>query len=220
MGTLDQLPMSCYRRGISCISWNWKSLHVHVRVARENGPLFAVATLDLRITQRLDTSLTGREEAFSFANTIWVYSSTDILPSVTNCVFLASPGEKATGGVDEKASQRPPDEQVSPTIEEVKGFAVEKHNSLASNNELEPAMFGKTGNAAVDRRPPTASERKTLRHVHGTIPWIAFVLCVVEFAERASYYGATQVFNNFMQYPLPPGKPSDDINSDFAKGYA
>jgi proton-dependent oligopeptide transporter, POT family len=80
-------------------------------------------------------------------------------------------------------------------------FAVEKRQSLASNNELEPGT-------ADDRRPPTESEKKTLRHVHGAIPWIAFILCIVEFAERASYYGATQVFNNFLQYPLPPGKLS------------
>jgi hypothetical protein len=126
--------------------------------------------------------------------------------------LLASSG-KATGTLHETASQSPPDEQASPTIAETKGFTVEKRQSLASNNELEPGMLGKTGRTADDRRPPTESEKKTLRHVHGTIPWIAFILCIVEFAERASYYGATQVFNNFMQYPLPPGKPSHHLRS-------
>jgi hypothetical protein len=120
--------------------------------------------------------------------------------------------EKTTGGIEERPSQRPPDEEsghTSPTIEEAKGFAVEKRHSLASNNELEPGMFGEKSKSADERRSPTDSEKKTLRHVHGTIPWIAFILCIVEFAERASYYGATQVFNNFMQYPLPPGKLPD-----------
>jgi hypothetical protein len=28
---------------------------------------------------------------------------------------------------------------------------------------------------------------------------------VVEFAERASYYGVKTVFSNFMQFPLPKG---------------
>jgi dipeptide/tripeptide permease len=28
---------------------------------------------------------------------------------------------------------------------------------------------------------------------------------VVEFAERASYYGVKTVFSNFMQFPLPEG---------------
>lgn len=31
------------------------------------------------------------------------------------------------------------------------------------------------------------------------------MLCAVEFAERASYYGVQTVFSNFMQYPLPKG---------------
>jgi hypothetical protein len=52
---------------------------------------------------------------------------------------------------------------------------------------------------------PSEEEKSTLRHVSGSVPWIAFILCVVEFAERASYYGATLVFNNFLQFPLPEG---------------
>jgi hypothetical protein len=54
--------------------------------------------------------------------------------------------------------------------------------------------------------PPTEEEQVTLRKVAGGIPWIGYSLCVVEFAERASYYGATQVFANFLQWPLPEGK--------------
>ncbi|GME41663.1 Oligopeptide transporter [Neofusicoccum parvum] len=34
---------------------------------------------------------------------------------------------------------------------------------------------------------------------------VIWLICVVEFAERASYYGAKTVFSNFMQYPLPEG---------------
>jgi len=37
------------------------------------------------------------------------------------------------------------------------------------------------------------------------IPAVSFALCVVEFAERASYYGVITVFSNFMQFPLPAG---------------
>lgn len=50
---------------------------------------------------------------------------------------------------------------------------------------------------------PTAHEESTLRKVPGRIPWIAWFLCLVEFAERASYYGATTVFSNFIRNPLP-----------------
>jgi hypothetical protein len=52
---------------------------------------------------------------------------------------------------------------------------------------------------------PTEEEEKTLRKVAGSIPWVAYCLCFVEFAERASYYGAQTVFANFMTYDLPKG---------------
>ena len=50
---------------------------------------------------------------------------------------------------------------------------------------------------------PTEEERLTLRRVSGSIPWVAYTLCAVEFAERASYYGCSFVFSNFVQFPLP-----------------
>ncbi|KAJ0115747.1 hypothetical protein J7T55_010570 [Diaporthe amygdali] len=52
---------------------------------------------------------------------------------------------------------------------------------------------------------PTDEERSTLRKVPDKIPAIAYILCVAELAERASYYATTGVFNNFMEYPLPEG---------------
>jgi len=52
---------------------------------------------------------------------------------------------------------------------------------------------------------PTEEERVTLRKVSDSIPWVAWLLCICELAERASYYGAAQIFNNFMQFPLPEG---------------
>lgn len=36
---------------------------------------------------------------------------------------------------------------------------------------------------------PTEEERITLRKVADSIPPVAYTLCIVEFAERASYYG-------------------------------
>lgn len=52
---------------------------------------------------------------------------------------------------------------------------------------------------------PTEEERTSLRKVADRIPMVSFALCCVEFAERASYYGVTTVFSNFMQFPLPKG---------------
>lgn len=52
---------------------------------------------------------------------------------------------------------------------------------------------------------PTVEEATTLRKVADKIPNVAYMLCIVEFAERASYYGVKTVFSNFMQFPLPDG---------------
>lgn len=52
---------------------------------------------------------------------------------------------------------------------------------------------------------PTEEELKTLRRVAGNIPTVAYLLCLVEFCERASYYGVTGVTSNFVNRPLPEG---------------
>ena len=52
---------------------------------------------------------------------------------------------------------------------------------------------------------PTEEDFKTLRKVPGKMPAVAYTLCAVEFAERASYYGVSQIFSNFVQFPLPAG---------------
>lgn len=50
---------------------------------------------------------------------------------------------------------------------------------------------------------PTEEEMSTLPRIAGKMPWTAYLLCGVEFAERASYYGCKQVFKNFIRGPLP-----------------
>lgn len=52
---------------------------------------------------------------------------------------------------------------------------------------------------------PTEEELETLPKIAGTMPWTAYLLCGVEFAERASYYGCKQVFKNFIRGKLPEG---------------
>lgn len=62
------------------------------------------------------------------------------------------------------------------------------------------------GSAESDEYPaPTEEEAQVLRKVAGNLPLKSFSLCLVEFAERASYYGAKTVFSNFIQFPLPEG---------------
>lgn len=52
---------------------------------------------------------------------------------------------------------------------------------------------------------PTEEERRTLRRVAGSLPPVAYLICVVEFCERASYYGVQPLFSNFVNRPLPVG---------------
>ncbi|KAJ4244803.1 peptide transporter ptr2 [Fusarium torreyae] len=59
--------------------------------------------------------------------------------------------------------------------------------------------------ADSERLPPTSEEKQKLRKVAGRIPWVSYLLCIVELAERASFYGVKTVFNNYIQFPLPEG---------------
>ncbi|CAO1622437.1 unnamed protein product [Jaminaea pallidilutea] len=53
---------------------------------------------------------------------------------------------------------------------------------------------------------PTEEEQQTLRRVPESIPWTAWTVAFCELAERFSYYGSVQVFQNFIQFPRP-GNP-------------
>lgn len=52
---------------------------------------------------------------------------------------------------------------------------------------------------------PTDDEMKSLRRVAGAVSWSGYMLCFVEAANNASYFGVTGVFANFLQRPLPEG---------------
>jgi len=52
---------------------------------------------------------------------------------------------------------------------------------------------------------PTEEELHTLRRVPGTIPIIAYLICIVEFCERGSYYGVQPLISNYVNRPMPEG---------------
>ncbi|KAG8160581.1 hypothetical protein KVR01_010117 [Diaporthe batatas] len=85
------------------------------------------------------------------------------------------------------------------------------HHVQSMNSQgLSSIEEGDHSHALIDDErypPPTEEERKTLRKVWDTIPMTSWFLCVVEMAERASYYGVKAAFNNYMQFPLPEGGP-------------
>jgi hypothetical protein len=65
--------------------------------------------------------------------------------------------------------------------------------------------FNQLGAYTSDDDTPTEEEKTTLRRVPGKIPITAYILCIVEFAERGSFYGVKQVFSNFVNRKLPKG---------------
>lgn len=52
---------------------------------------------------------------------------------------------------------------------------------------------------------PTPEELRTLRRVPINIPIVAYLICIVEFSERASYYGVQPLISNFVNRPMPTG---------------
>lgn len=54
------------------------------------------------------------------------------------------------------------------------------------------------------RIEPTEEDWKTLREVSDSIPKAAYLVILVEFCERFTYYGLTGPFQNYIQNPNPP----------------
>ncbi|KAJ6609510.1 peptide/h+ symporter protein [Mycena sp. CBHHK59/15] len=57
----------------------------------------------------------------------------------------------------------------------------------------------------------TEHDLATLRHVRDKMPWQAFSVAAVEFAERWTYYGTTNIYNNYIRAPLPPGSRNGSV---------
>ncbi|KAJ7610400.1 peptide transporter PTR2A [Roridomyces roridus] len=53
--------------------------------------------------------------------------------------------------------------------------------------------------------PPTEEQLQKLRRIPDRLPWTAYLIALIELAERFSFYGSTVVFTNFIQFPLPEG---------------
>ncbi|GJJ73862.1 proton-dependent oligopeptide transporter, POT family [Entomortierella parvispora] len=72
------------------------------------------------------------------------------------------------------------------------------HSSLHPHNKEATHM---TEVIEGDGREPTLEEESTLRRVADHIPASAWLVVVVEFCERFTYYGLSGPFQNYIQYP-------------------
>ncbi|EED13088.1 MFS peptide transporter, putative [Talaromyces stipitatus ATCC 10500] len=97
----------------------------------------------------------------------------------------------------------------SPPQEVVEQIAARDSLHIPHNPDAKTAVFGDVASSSSDgdiEHPlPTEEQSATLRKVPGNLSLVAFALCLVEFAERASYYGAQNLFANFIEFPLPKG---------------
>ncbi|EXJ95412.1 POT family proton-dependent oligopeptide transporter [Capronia coronata CBS 617.96] len=65
---------------------------------------------------------------------------------------------------------------------------------------------------------PSEEEWKTLRRTQGHVPWIIYTIGLVELCERFAYYGTIVVFNNYINWPLPPGSKTGEAGTDGQAG--
>ncbi|KAI8992110.1 POT family-domain-containing protein [Mycotypha africana] len=56
---------------------------------------------------------------------------------------------------------------------------------------------------------PTEEDWKTLRQVPDKIPFSAFLVIIIEFCERFTYYGLSGPFQNYIQNPAPASYPAE-----------
>lgn len=55
-----------------------------------------------------------------------------------------------------------------------------------------------------NRPEPTEQDWKDLHQVADEIPFSAFLILIIEFCERFTYYGLSGPFQNYIQNPAPP----------------
>ncbi|WWC73354.1 uncharacterized protein I206_107321 [Kwoniella pini CBS 10737] len=106
--------------------------------------------------------------------------------------------------------------QVAPTLDLISapvpppaylGSAKDEEKNVYSpyNHGSDPNITSGHGSEHEDDIEPTEEEYEKLRKVPATIHWPAIALCLVEIAERASYYGSKKPFANFVRGALPKG---------------
>ncbi|CCH43248.1 putative membrane protein [Wickerhamomyces ciferrii] len=77
--------------------------------------------------------------------------------------------------------------------------------SSSTDDDNIPHKFDELNEYNEKYPEPTTEDYATLPKKIGHAPYKAYLICLIEFAERASYYGIKGRLNNFVQLPLPTG---------------
>ena len=79
----------------------------------------------------------------------------------------------------------------------------EKHHVVDSSTSSPPRAITPTHEEDELRgEMPTDEEKRTLRRIGDPLPKAAFLVAIVELCERFTYYGASGIFQNYIQKPL------------------
>ncbi|KAF9438976.1 peptide transporter ptr2 [Entomortierella beljakovae] len=81
------------------------------------------------------------------------------------------------------------------------------NEKFAENGKIE--RHSMTEDLSGDDREPTLEEESTLRRVADHIPASAWLVVIVEFCERFTYYGLSGPFQNYIQYPYTSERGAD-----------
>ncbi|KAL9545154.1 hypothetical protein MBANPS3_007274 [Mucor bainieri] len=88
----------------------------------------------------------------------------------------------------------------------VEDYKDAKHDIVVKEHEEQDYQVDEYGEI---RPEPTEEDWRTLREVADDIPKAAYLVILVEFCERFTYYGLTGPFQNYIQNPNPPSYPAE-----------
>lgn len=66
----------------------------------------------------------------------------------------------------------------------------------------QPSQTNQYDDDEIRGEAPTEEEKRTLRRIGDPLPKSAFLVAIVELCERFTYYGASGLFQNYIQRPL------------------
>ncbi|KAF5363382.1 hypothetical protein D9756_000014 [Leucocoprinus leucothites] len=93
------------------------------------------------------------------------------------------------------------------------------HDEKISEDHARPAsvddikfQYAEDGDSIIEgSEGVTQKDLNTYRHVADRLPLTAWLVVIVEFAERWTYYGTTNVYNNYIRAGLPPGSTTGAV---------
>jgi POT family proton-dependent oligopeptide transporter len=92
------------------------------------------------------------------------------------------------------------------------GLALAKTATIEEKQSIEAAQLN-PDDYIPNSENVTHHEFETLRHVVDHVPITAWLVVIVEFAERWTYYGTTNIFSNYIRAPLPPGSTTGAVDA-------